>query len=230
MPADIYYISNVINWFTNTSALLVGVFYCYRAINPSYLRIFPGYLFVSIAIEVFINPYIIAIFHYEPFGVHQHYAKVALYNLFTPFELFIFSWFLFQVIQSTFIKKVLIASLLLFSLFFILYSLRTDLGNKANAIGVVLESVIIIIPCLTYYRELFTRSEPVDLLREPSFWLVTGIFFYLATIIPFYVTSNYLVSHGLARAAKSLASINNFALVITYLLFIKGFTCRIRKL
>lgn len=229
MPTDIYFISTVANWLTNFLAFVVGVFYCYRTVNPPYMRIFPGYLFISLAIEVFVNHYFLLLLHSKPFGIHQQYATLTLYNLFTPFELFMFSWFLFQVIQSSLIKKVLIISLILFSFFFIFYSVQTDIGKKNNVIGVVLESVIIIIPCLAYYRELFTRSEPVNLLREPSFWLVTGIFFYLATIIPFYVASSYFVDHGMAGVAKSLSSINNFALVITYMLFVKGFTCRIRK-
>jgi len=209
--------------------LAVGIFYCYRSYNPSYLRIFPVYLFVSIAIEFLINSYLLTIFHYQPFGSHQHYARFTLYNLYTPFELFMFAWFLFQIIQSFLVKRLLTACLILFSLFFIIYSLKLDIGINYNIIAVILESVIIIIPCLAWYRELFIRSEPVNLLNEPSFWLVTGIFFYLTTIIPFYVTSIYLRRHGLNGVGQSLSSINNFSLVITYMLFIKGFTCRIRR-
>ncbi|HVU53708.1 MAG TPA: hypothetical protein VHD83_01580 [Puia sp.] len=228
MPTDIYFISNVVNWIINLVAFIIAVCYCYRSLNPSYLRIFPLYLFVSIAVELLVNSYL-RIFGIQPFGSRQDYARTAIYNLYTPFELFAFAWFLFRIIQSPQIKRLLIASLMLFCLFFIIYSLQTDIGKTLNVIAIVLESLIIIIPCLTWYRELFTRNEPVNLLKEPSFWLVTGIFFYLATIIPFYVTSFYLNSHGLLGVAKSLSSINNFSLVITYMLFIKGFTCRIRR-
>jgi len=229
MYTSIYFISNVVNWIVNLLALVAALLYCYRSFNPSYLRIFPTYLFVSIMVEILVNSYITNAFDFQPFGGKQHYAKMAFYNLFTPFELFAFSWFLFQVIQSSMIKKALIALLVVFSIFFIQYSLKTDLGKKPNSIAVILESVIIIVPCLTYFRELFAWKEPVDLLKEPSFWLVTGIFFYVATIVPLYVTNNYLAGHGMETVAKSLSSINNFALSISYLLFIKGFTCRIKK-
>jgi hypothetical protein len=99
-----------------------------------------------------------------------------------------------------------------------------------NDLAVLFESIIIITLCLTFFRELFARPEPVDLLKEPSFWLVTGMFFYLATIFPLFLTRSWLHSHGLFKVAQSLYSINNFALSVTYLLFIKGFTCRTRKL
>jgi hypothetical protein len=229
MSADIYFISNVVNWIANLLALAVALLYCFRSFNPSYLRIFPLYLFVSIGIEALVNPYVSQLFDFRPFAGRQDYAMNILYNLFTPFELFIFSWLLFQIIRSLRIKMVLLTLICLFTIFFVHYSVQKDLAASNNT-AVALESIIIMIPCLTYFRELFTRSEPVNLLYEPSFWLVTGIFFYLATIFPLYMTRSYLTAHGLSGVAKSLSSINNFALSITYLLFIRSYTCRIKKL
>jgi len=227
MLRDIYFISNVVNWITSLLALAAGVLYCYRSYNPPYLKIMPFYLLVSIGIEVLVNRFLNQLLDFRPFA-HQPDARITLYNLFTPFELFIFSYFLFQVIQSPLIKKIVIMLICLFALFFVQYSVQKGLGDS-NDIAVVLESVIIIIPCLTYFRELFARDEPVNLVREPCFWMVTGIFFYLATIIPLYMTRSYLDAHGLSGVAKSLSSINNFALSITYFLFIWSFTCRIKK-
>lgn len=209
--------------------MTIGIFYCYRSPNPSYMRIFPAYLLISLATEFLGNSYILKLFNYQPFGSHQLYGAIVTYNLYTPVELFIFAWFLFQIIRSSRIKKLLIFLLMLFCLFFIIYSAKSDIGENINVFAVILESVIIIIPCLTWYRELFIRTESVNLFREPAFWLVTGIFFYLATIIPYLVTSIYLTNHGLVGLVKTFASINNFSLVITYILFMKGFTCRIRR-
>jgi len=228
MFSNIYFISNITNWIANLLALGAAILYCFKRFNPTYLRIFPFYLFVSIGIEALVNPYMTKWLDYHPFSARQPYIMNLLYNLFTLFELLIFGWFLFQVIQSTAVKRTLITLICLFSIFFVQFSLQKDIG-EFNNIAVALESIIIIIPCLTYFRELFTRTEPVNLLREPSFWMVTGIFFYLATIFPLYMTRSYLTNHGLNGVAKSLSSINNFALSITYLLFIRSYTCRIKR-
>jgi len=227
MSRDIFFISNVTNSITSLLVLAVGVLFCYRSYNPPYLKIMTFYLVVSVGIEILANRFLIQLLDFRPFA-HWPDARITLYNLFTPFELFIFSYFLFQVIQSPLIKKIVIMLACLFAVFFVQYAVQKGLGDF-NDIAVVLESVIIIIPCLTYFRELFARDEPVNLVREPSFWMVTGIFFYLATIIPLYMTRSYLFAHGLSGVAKSLSSINNFALSITYLLFIRGYTCRIKK-
>lgn len=229
MPLTIYLISTISNLTGNLVALIIGLLYCYRRSSPPYLRIFPVYLFVSLAVEVIAGAFIGKVFHFSIFGDHQPYAKKVIYNLYTLFELYVFAWFLFQVLRSSLIRRLLIALVILFSIYFIFYLLQTDIGKKNNMSLIVLESLIIIIPCLTFYRELFTGKEPIDLLKTPSFWLVTGIFFYLATIIPLCAATDYMFSHGLTKAVRNLASINSFALVVTYLLFIKGFTCRIKK-
>ena len=211
-------------------ALIIGSLYCYRAGLPGYLKIFPFYLFVSIGIEVIAHPYLRAVFKLLPSSAHQVAISFILYNFYTVFETFVFTWFLFQVIRSGAIKKITILLLFLFILFFTKSALTVGLGNSVNDLAVLFESVIVITLCLTFFRELFARPEPVDLLKEPSFWLVTGIFFYLATIFPLFLTRHWLLDQGLAKIVKSLYSINNFALSVTYLLFIKGFICRTRKL
>jgi len=228
MHIDIYFFSNVIVWITNLLALIIGCLYCYRKGFPDYLRIFPFYLFVSIGIEVIANPFLEPIFKLLAFSTHKTLTGNILYNFYTVFETFVFTWFLFQVIRSGSIKKITILLLSLFVLFFIKSSLANGLFD-INDLAILSESIIIITLCLTFFKELFTRPEPIDLLKEPSFWLVTGIFFYLATIFPLFLAEIWLRGHRLVKAGETLYSINNFALCVTHLLFIKGFTCRIRK-
>ncbi len=228
MHIDIYIFSNIIVWITNLLALIIGCLYCYRKNLPAYLKIFPFYLFVSIGIEVVANPYLRPIFKLLAFSTHQSLISNVLYNFYTVFETFAFTYFLFQVIHSVTIKKLTILLLCLFALFFIKSYLANDL-YIINDPAILFESVIIITLCLTFFKELFTRPETVDLLTEPSFWLVTGIFFYLATIFPLFLTRSWLRSQGLTKVLDNLYSINNFALCVTHLLFIKGFTCRTKK-
>lgn len=230
MHIDIYFLSAITVWIVNLLALIIGCLYCYRADLPNYLKIFPFYLFVSIGLEFFAHPYLRSVFKLLPSSANQRSIGFTLYNFYTVFETFAFTWFLFQVIRSGSIKRIAILLLFLFILFFTKSALTAGLGSSINDLAVLFESVIVITLCLTFFRELFSRPEPVDLLKEPSFWLVTGIFFYLATIFPLFLTRPWLLDQGLAKVVKSLYSINNFALSVTYMLFIKGFTCRTRKL
>lgn len=226
MPIDIFTISNIFNWTTNLLALIAAFLYSYRNFSPAYLRVFPIYLFLALAAEVLANRALDHYLHIEPYPTR---IRFIIFNIFTVVELCSFAWFLFHVIRSRKVKMLLIAELTLFCLFFPAYWLWKGPMADYGSSGVVIEVIIIIVPCLTFFRELFTRNETVDLTGSPSFWLVTGIFFYLVTIFPLYLTRNYLHDHGLAALIKSLHSINNFAISITYLIFIRAFICRTKK-
>jgi len=210
----IYYISFIASAVSNILALAVGSLYCYRRTNEKFLRIFPLYLLMSFSVDIFSGSF--------------RNARFALNNLFTAAELLTFAWFFLQILKSRVIKWQLGVSLLGFAGFFITYSMNNGLGKAPNVIAIVLEIFIIIVPCLTWYHELFTRQETINLFSDSSYWLVTGILFYLSSTLPFYVASIYFTIHGLFLAAQSLLSINNFANIIMYLLFIKGFTCKAR--
>jgi len=228
MTTHIYFLSNATAWITNLLALFLGTIYCYRKGQPVYLWIFPLYLFVSIAIEIVANPFLIPIFNLLAFSSHQAQTGDVIYNFYTVFETFVFAAFFLQVIRSTSMKHLTILLLSLFAFFFTRSSLVNGL-YIINDPAILFECAIIIILCLTFFKELFARPEPIDLFKEPSFWLVTGIFFYLAAIFPLFLLMAWLRSHGQYKIYESLYSINNFALCVTHLLFIKGFTCRTKK-
>src|SRR6187402_1391187 len=117
MFTNIYFISNIVNWIANLLALAAALLYCFKSFNPPYLRVFPFYLFVSIGIEALVNPYMNKWLDYQPFSTRQPYIMNVFYNLFTPFELFVFAYFLFQVIQSPAIKRILLTLICLFTIF-----------------------------------------------------------------------------------------------------------------
>lgn len=104
--------------------------------------------------------------------------------------------------------------------------------NLAWAAGVAryFEPVILIIPCFTYFKEIFSRQEIGQLDREPSFWMVTGILFYFLLAIPTIWFTGFYVHEGMFSTASAVYSINNYSQIITYILFIKGMTCAKKKL
>jgi hypothetical protein len=63
----------------------------------------------------------------------------------------------------------------------------------ANAIWTT-EFLFLLPPCLAYFYELLKRDSLVNLYQRPSFWIVTGIFFYSATSIPYYTISHFLIN------------------------------------
>ena len=148
-----------------------------------------------------------------------------IYNLFVGFELVYLAYFLTRVIDALWVKRLVWLLVGLNLGFQLIYLVKTDF-HKFNVRAVLLESVILIVPCLVYFREIFLTKRAVNLLREPSFWMVTGILFYTFLKIPVVLFTDYVWHHLSSTLGFELYSGNNFALIVTYTLFIKAMTCR----
>lgn len=79
--------------------------------------------------------------------------------------------------------------------------------------------------CVVYYLQLFNTLPILNLFREPSFWIVNGVFFGMSLIVPlgasleyFYIKLNY-------SFYLSFASVYAFCTVIMHIFFIKAFMC-----
>jgi hypothetical protein len=226
MPTNIYFISNVVNIAANILVFIISLLYCYRRGKPRYLRLFPIYLAVSIAVELLVNSFMTTLWHFQPFGSYQDRARNVIYNLWGPFELYIFSCFLFRISHSKIVRTIFAASILLYGIYFLAYAVGVGLSKETGLIAIVMENITFILPCSAWYWSIFAVSKSIDLPGDPAFWLVTGILFYAVAIIPYFLIAIYCTRHGLDALCGSLYCINNFSLVVTYILFIKGFTCR----
>ena len=90
------------------------------------------------------------------------------------------------------------------------------------------ESVIIIIPCLVFYIELFRSKTKIDLPRYPAYWIVTGILFYFTITIPVILSEHFFNSIGEPQIGSDLKIINSFSIIVSNVLYIKGCICRIK--
>jgi len=54
------------------------------------------------------------------------------------------------------------------------------------------EFLLLIFPCIVYFRQLFIEDSTIDLFDRPSFWITTGVFFFSILSIPYYLTFQLL--------------------------------------
>lgn len=191
--------------------LILAIYFCRRPYNPVYMRTFPIYCLGNLLSEIF--------------AIAFPQKIDLIYSLFTCFELVYFAYFLTTVTVTVWLKRFvwILVGLCLGFLSILLY--RQDLGH-VNLWASLLESIILVIPCLSYFHGIFLRKHVVNLPQEPSFWMVTGVLFYMFLQIPVVLFASYGLHHLSDEFALELYSGNNYALIVTYTLFIKAMTCR----
>jgi hypothetical protein len=195
--------------------LIFSLVFCFKDFNPVYMRSFPIYCLVNVIVELLTKLF--------------PSIKGTDYNIFTLFELLYFSYFLFKLIESKITKRV-VQILNSFFIFYFIVSIIKNGVNISSTPFVLFESIILIIPCIIYFKELFKKLNIVNIRREPSFWMVTGILFYFFILIPTILLSAYYYYQNMNDVAGSLYAISNYSQLISYVLFIIAMTCRRKEL
>ncbi len=203
--------------FSEAVLLLVSISYCYRDMNPKYLRTFPIFCLFELCADLILIL----------FGMNSVAGNITA-NLLTLCELAYLSYFLNQLIQSGVTKKIMGVLIILFYIHFSTRIVTYGIGHyyEDEVFG---ESLILIIPSLVFLKEIFSREFKSDLSREPAFWIVTGILFYFTTIIPLILCRAYFALKGMWELREDISVINNFSTIVSNVLFIKGCTCRMKK-
>jgi len=210
MAMRIFQISVYCMILSSVVLAIYSVLYCWRSYNPRYLRSFPIYTLVN-ASENLVSLFLLSL-------------RPLLENVFTLFEMIYFAYFLIQVTTKKKTKKMLWLFMLLFSGLYLWRVIRKDV-MLFTGFMVLIESFMLCIGSIVYFRELMLEPLLIDLAKNPAFWMVIGILFYFVMLIPAVFFSGYLQFKSDNDLGQAIYSINNYAQVINSILFIKAMTC-----
>lgn len=198
-------------------SFLCGIALYFRRGVELYLRIFPIFLLTAILIDF------VALWLTRKTG-----NNVVLFNFYTTYE-FCFYLFVLEEIVNNKIAKMIVINLIwiypclaLGNIFFI------QGVNNWHSVTYSLGSFLIIILCIYYFLEIFRLPKSVKLLREPAFWICTGLLFFNCCSFPFLGLANFLQNMP-AVLINNLSSILTILNIFMYILFTIGFLCRLKQ-
>lgn len=171
-----------------------------------------------------------AAFIVECTGIAMAYKgnnTTTLYNTFTVIQFVFYFWMFSCFIQNATVKTLLRHLLWIYPLMFFVNKCYVQTGEQFQFLSASIGSVLIVLCAVYYFYELFRAKKLVDLIREPTFWISSGLLFFNTCIFPLYgfvvfieSPSNTIVHHVLI-----LVSLGN---ILLYSTFIIAFLCRIR--
>jgi hypothetical protein len=183
-----------------------------------YLRLFPLFLLLTMLVEI--PSYFLRI---------QNRSTTTLYNFFTSFEFLFYTYVLRRIIQNKRVKKIIFYGSWLYILLVALNFLFIQKIKIASSSSLTysLGCLLIVLICIYYFYELFRGSNPVNLVRQPAFWICSGLLFFYCCSFPIYALVNFL--HNLPPIIRQ-----NFQWIIVlfnvflYSSFTIAFLCRLR--
>jgi hypothetical protein len=90
-----------------------------------------------------------------------------------------------------------------------------------------LGSLLIVTGCIYYFWELFQQKNSVDLIRQPPFWICSGLLFYYCCTLPVFGLTNFITNLPQVILQNLLAIVIVINICL-YLSFTIAFLCRLK--
>ena len=199
--------------FFSVLLFIFSLVYCFRRGSALYMKLFPVFCFVNCPLGEAV--------------VSMATTKKWFWLFFSVLELLFYTFVLTSLLDDEKVKKVVWILAFISVGVFALSFFAND--YVPGVVGLAYEAFVLVIPCLGYLSQLFSKQSNVDIADEPGFWITIGILFYFALLIPTLLVTKYFWAFHLGGLSKAIYSVNNYALIIAYVLYMKAMTCRIRE-
>jgi hypothetical protein len=180
-----------------------------------YLKLFSCYLFLDFIIETVTN--------YNALLRHNTLLLSSLSYLLS------FSFYLYvlrTVIQSPKAKRILLYCQVAVPLIFIVNIFLVQKSQVFQSLNYCLDCLVIVAACIYYFWEVFQSKNYVNLVREPAFWICSGLLFFCVCSFPVYGLINFINFEF--SIIRIILYVLGFVNVLLYLSFTIAFLCRLR--
>ena len=201
----------VLMMLLTAAALIISIVYRSRHRD---LRIFTWYLALALMEDIstlFALPV-------TPELNFRVFLAIILTFGFLLLDFIVCNLFILRYIGSKLRRRIIRINGLLF--FGVLTFEVTATRPKTSAFFFVTDCVFLVVPCLFYFYELFSKLNLRPLKDQPSFWVITGILFLHACDIPLFLTVPFLENYQ--GAAYTL---NYILFSIFFVLLIRAYLC-----
>jgi hypothetical protein len=209
-------ISLYVSLISISLALLTSLTVYFKPLSNKYLNLFPIYLLIATILAGIIC-----------FLALRGRSNIILYNIFTILEFCFYFFVLSRIVVNKKMKRFIFFILLLYPFLAVFNTFLNHSVSVFQTRSYSLGCLLIVAFCVYYFYELFQLPYAIDLLREPAFWICSGLLFYFSCSFPLFGFLNslkkppqYIVVH--------LDIILNLLDVFLYSSFIIAFLCRIK--
>jgi hypothetical protein len=181
-----------------------------------YLKLFPVYLLLDCIVEGVTN-----------YLALRRQNTILLSSLWAVLQFCFYIYVLQAVIHRPKAKRILLYCLIAFPLIFIVNLFLVQKFQVFQSMNYCLDCLVVVAACIFYFLEVFQSKNYVNLVREPAFWICSGLLFNCACSFPVYGLINFI--NGIEFSIiRIILYILGFINILLYLSFTIAFLCRLR--
>jgi hypothetical protein len=153
---------------------------------------------------------------------HMYALNNQIFNISTVIEFLFFYYLFYQTINRPAAKNTIVVLSIIYFIWALINIAFVQGIDVFDSYTMLLGTLIIILFVFFYFYDAFDREEPVNLIREPMFWISIGIFLFYLGDFTFNLMYPYLAKHNLKQEQRLFQHINNNLIVFEYLCFSAG--------
>ena len=203
------------NYFLLAS-LLAGVTVYFQNNTPRYLKLYPIFLLLTVVEELF------GLYLAQRTG-----SNTILYNFYNIIQFGFYFFVLKEIVANPKIKRLILLILYTFVVFAVINIVFIQKVKNWNSVSYAFGSLITVALVIYYFFELFKQPKATNLIRDPAFWICTGLLFFFCCSFPFFGLAN-LLTKAPAIIIRNLQGILTLINISLYLLITIAFLCRLR--
>lgn len=189
---------------------LLLLLYFLTKVKSKELKPIVAYTIFSILFTFFVNAIIYKLTGKKYFG----------YRIFTTGEGIFFGYYLYNIIQNSNAKKILIVLGVVF-LGFAIFDFKNSGADTFDSIPTVIECLIILSFSIYYLYEQIKNPNNLFLYNTPNFWIVVGLILFFSGNFFLFVYSQS--SSNLPNWQSTFTLINGVCSLLEYILFLAAF-------
>ncbi len=188
-------------------------------------KVFSLFLISSFLIEIFAIAWKWFLYRTDYWTFDK--SNLWIYNFFLLIRVIACIYFYYQILNSSFIKKIIRYSVMPIIFIGVINYFFVETPNKLDKYAIIFAHLIITILCLLFFRQVLREKDFIRLRTYPPIWISLGLFLYHSATLPFFIFLNYLIKANPALAISCLA-INQVLNTIMYTLFLISFLCNLQ--
>jgi len=161
-------------------ALLASSALYFQPKKDLYLRLFPLFLLV-VAVGMGVGGYLAA----------KAKPNLFIFNPLTILQVCFYFFVLYRIIHNKAVKRIALYLIILYPLvagYNILFIQKHTFHSMTYSLG----GLLVVTLCVYYFLELFQSRRSTNLMRQPDFWICSGLLFYFTCTFPIYGLLNFL--------------------------------------
>jgi hypothetical protein len=215
MPHISYFLYYIIP-IASAVCFLASLTIFFQPAAERYLKYFSYFLFVNLLIDIAEN--YTALYIINNIFLNNIGSLVVI-----SFELYL----LREIMTSRKAKKIFLYIFLIYPLVDIFDIFLVQRFGNFHTMTYSLGSLLIVVGCIYYFWELFQQKSSVDLIRQPAFWICSGLLFFYCCTFPLFGLTTFIDSLPM-MVKRNLFTILIVINICLYLSFTIAFLCRLK--